>query len=71
MKCALSQTPSAIAARGRRLFAELDKLDRERHREVVDYMEARGVSFDEAFIACGGTIIPDTLSKEAMRGEAA
>jgi len=71
MKRALSQTPSAIAARERRLFAELDKLDREWHREVVAYMEARGASFDEAFIACGGTIIPDTLSKEAMRGEAA
>ena len=53
MKRALSQTPSAIAARERRLFAELDKLDREWHREVVAYMEARGASFDEAFIACG------------------
>jgi len=37
----------------------------------VAYMEARGVSFDGAFIACGGTIIPDTLSKEATQGEAA
>jgi len=71
MKRALSQTSSAIAARERRLFAEIDKLDRKWHREVVAYMKAHDVSFDDAFVACGGTIIPDTLSKEATQGEAA
>jgi len=54
-----------------REYREIERLDQDWHREVVAYMGARGVSFDEAFVSCGGTIIPDTLSKEATRGEAA
>ena len=57
-KRALSMTPANVKRRERRLFAKYDKADAEWHAEVLVYMKTNGVGFDEAYVACGGTIIP-------------
>jgi hypothetical protein len=54
----LSQTPSAIAARERRLTAAINKFDAEWHAEIGAKMKAENMTYDEAFVACGGTILP-------------
>ena len=54
----LSMTPANVERRERALFARYEKADDEWHAEILVYMKANGVSFDEAFVACGGTIIP-------------
>jgi hypothetical protein len=53
----LSQTPGAIAARDRLLFREIDSMEREWNAEIAKLLET-GLSFDEAWIAAGGEIIP-------------
>jgi hypothetical protein len=54
----LSQTPSAIAARDRRLDRAIEKQVREFNSEVQRGMMERGLSFEDAWIAAGGDIIP-------------
>ena len=63
----LSQTPAAIAARDRRLFRAIDQQEREWKAEIKKLMET-GLSFDEAWIAGGGQIIPiNSCEPEADR----
>ena len=59
---ALSQTPSAIRARERRLDAWARRAEKEMNAEVTAFM-AKGLSFDEAWIAAGGMILPDISNK--------
>ena len=53
----LSMTPANVERRERQLCAKFDKANAEWHAEILVYMKANGVSFDEAFVACGGTIL--------------
>lgn len=53
----LSNTPSAVQARERRLHALIRKEEKEMYAEIGRRM-ARGLTFDEAWIAIGGQIIP-------------
>lgn len=61
----LSNTPSAVEARERRFYAEIDRQEAKFHAEVRNLMVARGLTFDEAFVACGGTIVDDEKIKKA------
>lgn len=54
----LSQNPATVERRERRIMAAVNKDEREHERKVIDLIENEGMSFDEAFIACGGTIVP-------------
>jgi hypothetical protein len=47
----------------RRELKWLDQQEREWHREIGAYMEAHGVGYDEAFVACGGTIRDDATGE--------
>lgn len=60
----ISQTPVAQQARERRLMAAIKKQERVMYAEVGAFM-AKGMSFDEAWIAAGGQIIP--LKVEAQK----
>lgn len=42
----------------RRQLKRLEEEEQQWNREVFAYMEKHGVGFDEAFVACGGEIIP-------------
>jgi len=53
----LSMTPTAIRARERRLDAFVKREERKINAEVKAHMDD-GLSFDEAWIAAGGLIIP-------------
>ena len=55
-----SQTPSAIRARERRLDAAIRRFEAEWNAEISALM-AKGLTFDEAYVAAGGIIIPDIL----------
>ena len=57
-RCELSQTPSAIRARERRLDAAIRKFEAEWHAEISALM-AKGMTFDEAWVAAGGLIVDD------------
>lgn len=52
----LSQTPSAIEARERRMMKSLEKQEREWNAEIRAFMN-KGMTFDEAWVAAGGMII--------------
>ena len=54
----LSQTPSAIRARERRLDAACRQFEAEWNAEISAFM-AKGMTFDQAYVAAGGIIIPD------------
>ncbi len=54
----LSNTPSAVRARERRLDAWIRKAEAEFHAEVTAHM-TRGLTFDEAYVAAGGAIYSD------------
>lgn len=58
----LSMTPSAIRARERRFDAWLKREEDKFHDEVRAFM-AKGMSFDEAWVAAGGMIIPDIVER--------
>ena len=53
----LSNTPSAVRARERRLSQNIRRQEALINAEIAAHM-ARGLTFDEAHIAAGGTIIP-------------
>jgi hypothetical protein len=53
----LSQTPSAQRSRERRLTAMIKKEESEFMAEVRAFTD-KGMSFDDAWIAAGGSIIP-------------
>ena len=57
-KRAISMTPTNVERRERRLFSKIDRDLAEWHEEVLAYMRTWNVSFDVAFVACCGTIIP-------------
>ena len=63
----LSMTPANVERRERALFAKYDKANAEWHAEILVYMKANGVSFDEAFVARGGTIIPLEMIEEKAK----
>ncbi len=54
----LSQTPSAIRARERRLDVAFRRVEAEWNAELSALMET-GLSFDEAYVAAGGLIVDD------------
>ena len=56
----LSQTPSAIRARERRLDAACRQFEAEWNAEISAFM-AKGMTFDQAYVAAGGIIISDIL----------
>lgn len=58
IKRPLSQTPAAIEARQRRLMKSIDRQERKFHAEVKALVD-KGMTFDEAWVAAGGTIIRD------------
>ena len=64
----LSMTPANVERRERQQLAKFDKGLAEWNAKVLTYMKANGVSFDDAFVACGGTIL--SLAKEANRRSA-
>lgn len=57
MKRALLMTPAAIERRERRVFKLMEADERAWERKVLAYMREHGASFDEAYVACGGTIV--------------
>ena len=60
----LSMTPANVERRERQQLAKFDKGLAEWSAKVLAHMKANGVSFDEAFVACGGTIIPLEIAEE-------
>lgn len=52
--------------RERRLMANVRKEEAKWHAEVKAYMD-RGMSFDDAWVAAGGSIIPTTLSPPEVK----
>lgn len=61
----LSQTEPAIRARERRLMANLRKQEALWNVEIRKLMD-KGMSFDEAWVAAGGMIVPlDPLGEVA------
>lgn len=66
----LSQNPETVERRERRIMAAVNKDEREHQRKVIALIENEGMSFDEAFIACGGTVVPWThYEATRMRAE--
>lgn len=57
MKRALLMTPEAIERRELRVFREAERQNREWLRNEVMPRVEQGLTFDEAFVAAGGTII--------------
>ena len=57
----LSQTPAAQAARERRLTRCINEAEKAFHAEVKRLMDG-GMSFDAAWVAAGGTIIPTVIA---------
>lgn len=62
MNSALSQSPRAIRQRELRLDKLARTAESEMNAEVGAFM-AQGMTFDEAWIASGGLIIPDISVK--------
>lgn len=62
MKRTLSQSPRAIRKRELRLDKWARAAEAEMNAEVGTFM-AQGMTFDEAWIAAGGLIIPDISVK--------
>lgn len=61
-KAELSMRPAAVRSRERRLDAWIKRAESEWNAEIRVLMD-KGMSFDEAYVAAGGMIIP--LSGEA------
>jgi hypothetical protein len=54
----ISDNPATVKRRERKIYAELKHLESEWNKEVAAFM-AKGMNFDEAWVAAGGTIVPD------------
>lgn len=59
---ALSQTPAAIRARDRRLDAMIRRDEAQMNADVRAFMD-KGMTFDEAWVAAGGSIFPLTIEE--------
>lgn len=58
MRRAVSTNPATVARRERRMMADINRQEKEWYKEI-DALIAKGMSFDEAWIAAGGAIIND------------
>jgi hypothetical protein len=56
----ISDNPATVERRERKFYAELKRLESEWNKEIAAFM-AKGMSFDEAWVAAGGTIIASPL----------
>ena len=56
-KLPLSTNSATVERRERRFYADIKKQEEAWYVEI-DALMAKGMTFDEAFVAAGGTIIP-------------